>query len=764
MKYRDSNLTAAERAEDLLSRMTLMEKVGQLNQKLYGFHAYERHGEEIVLSEELKEEVHRYSGLGVLYGLYRADPWSGRDFGNGLIGQWAAKAYNRIQEYVLEHSRLRIPFLLSTECPHGHQALGGYLLPVNLALGASFRPELVEEAYAVCGRQMKEMGVDLALVSVLDVLRDPRWGRSEECYGEDPFLAAELAKAAVKGIQNQGVYVVAKHFCAQGEGSGGINASAARIGERELREIHYVPMKACCEAKVKGVMAAYNEIDGIYCHASRHLLTGVLREEMGFEGIVMSDGIAVDQLDLMTGDSMRSGAIALKAGVTVGLWDRSFGLLGEAVQAGFLAMEELDGAVKRVLQMKFERGLFEHPYLEEHKTWLSYSYDKYPQSLQLARESVVLLKNEEGILPLKAAKKQKIAVIGPNAHEIYNQLGDYTPPVRAEDGVTVKQGILSYVAEHNGGAEVFYEKGCGLYREHGEAIRKAQDLVKDCDVAVLVLGGSSSRFGEARFDANGAAVVEGPAAMDCGEGVDCADLMLPAVQTRLADALFRTGTPVITVMIQGRPYAIPEIADKSRALLCAFYPGIKGGQAVAEILFGQVDPSGRLPVSIPRHSGQLPVYYNYKASYRAMRYCDMEQTPLFAFGQGFGYGQFSYEHVRLERTSISGSELREQGAVLSFTLRNTGENQGYAVPQLYIRHLQSQTVPRVRELKAFKKLFLRAGESCSCSLHITAEHLSVWNEAMEFTVLAGEKEIMLCDSGNDIKRQILVVTEIETNV
>ncbi|MCI6851877.1 MAG: beta-glucosidase, partial [Clostridiales bacterium] len=275
--YQNPSLSPEERAQDLLSRMTLDEKVGQLSQRLYGFRCFTREGDEITLTDEFREEVARYSGLGALYGLHRADPWSGRTFETGLDGALSPKAANMVQKYVISHSRLGIPVLLSTECPHGHQALDGWLLPVNLAAGASFSPELVKEAAKVSGRQLREMGIHLALVSALDVLRDPRWGRSEECFGEDPYLAGQMAGAVVEGIRSQGVAVVAKHLCAQGETTGGVNASAARIGPRELREIHLPPVKACVEAGAEAFMAAYNEIDGTYCHANHWLLTELLR-------------------------------------------------------------------------------------------------------------------------------------------------------------------------------------------------------------------------------------------------------------------------------------------------------------------------------------------------------------------------------------------------------------------------------------------------------------------------------------------------------
>ena len=304
--YQNAALSPEERAKDLLGKMTLQENVGQSNQRLYGFRIYERHGEEFTLTEEFKEEVERMGGLGVLYGLYRADPWADKDEKTGIVLELSAKAYNIVQKYVIDHSRLGIPMMMSTECPHGHQALGGGLLPVNLAAGATFDPELLSEGYKACGKQLKSGHVDLALMSALDMARDPRWGRSEECYSEDPCLAASMAKAAVTGMQSTGVGSVAKHFCAQGETTGGVNASAARIGERELREIHFPSAKACCEAGVEGIMAAYNEIDGVYCHRNAWLLRDVLRGEMGFDGIVMADGLAVDFLKNTEGDTLHA--------------------------------------------------------------------------------------------------------------------------------------------------------------------------------------------------------------------------------------------------------------------------------------------------------------------------------------------------------------------------------------------------------------------------------------------------------------------------
>ena len=736
--------TYSTEAKELLDKMTLQEKIGQLNQKLYGFGIYERNGEEISFSQEFKDEVEKYGGLGTLYGLYRADPWSQKNYENGLYGENAVKAYNKMQEYVLEHSRLRIPALLSTECPHGHQALDSYLLPVNLNMGATFNTELIHSAYSVCGKQLREMGVDFALISLLDVVRDPRWGRSEECFSEDPYLCSKMAEQVVKAVQDEGVSVVAKHFAAQGECTGGINASAARIGERELREIHLPAMKACADAGVDGVMAAYNEIDGVFCHANRHLLTDILRDEMGFEGVVMADGCAIDQLNVVTGDCVHSAAAALRAGVDIGLWDEAYGRLEEALENGYITEEDIDRAVLRVLELKIKRGIFKHPLLDENQKLEDYSYEKYPQALDIARESVVLLENRNQILPL-SKEQRKIAVIGPNADAVYNQLGDYSPQVKREKCSTVLDGVRSYFGDN-----VVYARGCGVFEGTQEEQTEAVKLAEQSDITILVLGGSSSRFGEVSFDANGAAISEHGVSMDCGEGVDTSELSLPIEQRELAEKIFATGSKVITVIIGGRAYALDTIAEKSDAVLYAFYPGMQGGKAIAEILFGDVNPSGRLPVSLPRCSGQLPVYYNYKNSYRSMHYYNIPDGAAYTFGYGKSYTEFVYEDVSFGNTEVALDELHKNGIQAEMTIKNVGEYDGYAVPLVYIAGEQGSVVRRAKELKGFKKVWLKKGESKRVSILLPAEAFAVWNFEMEFKVEPGRVKLILEEMGQTV--------------
>lgn len=735
--YKNPKLSPQQRAEDLVRRMTVREKVGQLTQRLYGFRAYRREGDEIVLSQEFMDEVERYSGLGTLYGLYRADPWSGKDFETGLTGVLAVKARNQIQRYVLEHSRLGIPVLMSTECPHGHQALDGYLLPVNLAAGASFSPELLEAAAGISGRQLKAMGVDLALVSALDVLRDPRWGRSEECFGEDPYLAGRMAQAVVRGIQSQGVEVVAKHLCAQGETTGGVNASAARIGQRELREIHLPPVKACVDAGVCAFMAAYNEIDGVYCHANHWLLTELLRGEYGFEGFVMSDGVAIDQLDAVTGDRTASGALALNAGVDMGLWDTGFQRLEEALEQGLVEESRIDEAVKRILTVKFRRGLFENPYIPETEEYRRYTPQNYPQVKRLTEQSMVLLKNENGLLPLDSGRSLRIGLVGPSAAHIYHQLGDYSPPVRPGAGTTVKQGLQEFLKSRESSAQLVFHPGCPMFGRDPELLAQALDAVKDCDVVIAALGGTSSRFSGGEFNANGALKKQDQATMDCGENVDDCRLRLPGGQLELLQGLKDSGKPVITVLIGGRPYEMHRIGECSDAVFCCFYPGLTGGEALAKLVFGQCEPAGRLSVSLPDFVGQLPVYYNAKDSYRPGAYYNGGR-PRYGFGCGMGYTEFAY--------SLDAAPEKESLSV-SFRVTNTGRRPGWAVPQLYLHRTQGVVTSRVRQLCGFCKEYLQPGETKRLTIPIPQESLQQWDISMRPRLLPGKIQWLLGDSG-----------------
>ncbi|NWL86566.1 beta-glucosidase [Paenibacillus sp. 79R4] len=768
-KYKMSSVPIEERVQDLLSRMNLQEKVGQLNQRMYGWNAYVRNGDGISLTEAFKQEVAFGAGMGALYGLFRSDPWSGVNYENGITVAESAEAANMVQRYVIENTRLGIPVLLSEECPHGHQALDGTLLSVNLAVGSTWNPALMQQAYAYVAAEIRSRGAHIGLVSALDILQDPRWGRSEECFSEDPHLAARFAEAAVRGMQGaepgelaspNKVAVVLKHLCAQGAGQGGRNAGPAAIGQRELREIHLPAAKAGMEAGAAGFMAAYNEIDGIPCHANQALLTGILREEWKFDGIVMADGCAIDRLLALTGSHESAAALALSSGVDLSLWDNSFSMLERAVKQGLVSEVQIDQAVSRVLLLKFRLGLFDHPYTEKLRAISVVGRPEFQQiNLQVARESAVLLKNEGNLLPFgKAGELRRIAIIGPNADRLYNQLGDYTSVQRNGTGTTVLQGIRMCAPE---GVEVVHAWGCGIRDESMAGLNEAVEAAKGADVAVLVIGGSSARQFGGNFDSNGAAIVsEGsPSEMDCGEGVDLADLSLGGIQLQLAEAVAATGTPVVTVIIQGRPHALTDIVQISNAVLCGWYPGMEGGQAIAEILFGQVNPSGKLPVSLPRSAAQLPVYYNQKDPGRPRVYVDMPSAALYPFGYGLSYTTFEYGQVILSENEVSTAALEAGRRITATaTVKNAGERDGAETVQLYIQARESGITRRIAELKAFRKIELPPDEQRTVTFSIGLEELGIWNREMRFAAEPCRVVIQIGGSSRNTVSAELIIT------
>ncbi len=757
--YQNPLLPVGKRVQDLLDRMTLQQKIGQLNQRLFGWQTFRRVGHRYEVTEILRKEVAAFEGIGAVYGVFRSDPWSGVTLESGVPFEDSVKVTNQIQRYVLDHSPLNIPAMFSEECPHGHQAIGSTLLPTNLGVASSFNPELYRQMLELVGQEMAARGVHLGLISTLDILRDPRWGRSEETFGEDPWLASRFTEAAVNGLRagGHGVSPVLKHFAGQGACSGGHNMGPATIGERELAEIHLPAMQAGVRAGARACMAAYNEIDGIPCNANRRLLTEILRERWGFEGIVMADGGAIDRLAMLAGSAVAAAGMALNAGVDVSLWDRAFARLAEGVETGRIALDLVDTAVRRVLRLKFELGLFEHPFRDESIPAPVLTRGRARmQNLALARETLVLLKNEGGILPL--AKAQRVAVIGPNADNAYNQLGDYTPFQDDQDVTTVLRGIRELVGSDG---EVTYSAGCDLRGSSRAGFAEAVQAAQAADVAVVVVGGSSARNFATRFEDNGAVnLKELPAEMDCGEGVDVADLGLGGVQADLVQTVAATGTPVVMVLIQGRPHALSAVIDHAQAILCGWYPGQEGGTAIAEALFGVINPSGKLPVSIARSSGQLPVFYNAKdTGRRDLAYRDSSAEPLYPFGFGLSYTTFSYGEIALSPTHISVDSLT-QGAVVQVSVQvtNQGSRAGSEVVQLYITRQQASVVRRVRELKGFRKITLQPEESQMVRLSLTSEALAFWNARMEFGVEPQDVMVWLGSSSQTAAHALLRIT------
>ncbi|WP_030636476.1 glycoside hydrolase family 3 C-terminal domain-containing protein [[Kitasatospora] papulosa] len=764
--FRDPGMPVADRVRDLLSRMTLTEKVGQVNQRMYGWDAYERTASGHRLTDAFRAEVAAGDGMGALYGLQRADPWSGVTAETGIGAADGARVADAVQRHVVGSTRLGIPVLLVEEMPHGLQALDGTLLPVNLAVGATWDPELYEEAARLAAAQLRARGGHVALVSALDLVRDPRWGRAEECFGEDPYLAARFTEALVRGVQGPAgeaigpdrAAVVLKHFAGQGATVGGRNSAATELGLRELHEIHLVAARAGVRAGAAGLMAAYNEFDGVPCAANPRLLTGILRERWGFEGLVMADGLAVDRLVRLAGDPVAAGAMALRAGTDLSLWDDCYPRLGEAVRRGLVEEAALDRAVGRVLALKFRLGLFERPYTVE----------QVPDpgglerlSERMARECVTLLAHDGVTLPLAGLPSGTLAVIGPNADSVPQQIGDYTAPQRPGTGGGVLAGLRAAAPE---GTEVTYARGCGLVGGDLSGLPEAVALAAGADVAVLVLGGSSARERDTRFDANGAAVVlaGNPVEMTCGEGVDLAELGLPEGQSALLDAVSATGTPVVVVLVQGRPHALPDLTGKAAAVLSAWYPGPWGGRAVADVLFGGVEPQGRLPVSVPRSAAQLPVFYNGKDhGYRG--YVDQPATARHPFGHGLSYTTVEYGEPRLSLAATGADAFAGDGsrATVSCEVRvsNTGARPVRETVQLYVRRVRGGTTwPRTRELRGFVQVELAPGESTEVTFPVEAGTLASFTYAGEWAVEPGEFAIGTGPSSHRTREARFTVT------
>lgn len=744
--YRNSRLPAELRARDLLSRMSVEEKIGQIICP-YGWPMYEKDTQgAISVSPRYRDFIDNMHG-GMLWATFRADPWTGKTLENGLDPTLAARTYNTLQKYAVEHSRLGIPIILAEEMPHGHMAIGTTVFPTGLAVAASWSRELAGETGRVIAEEVRAQGGHIGYGPVIDLAREPRWSRVEETYGEDVCLTSALASAFVGGSSpknvgwDRGIISTLKHFVAYGIPEGGHNGNQSVVGERDLHENFLPAFKAAIDAGALSVMTSYNSIDGIPATSNKALLTGLLREQWGFDGFVVSDLGSIDGIwesHHLASSLRQAGEMAIKAGVDVDLGARSYLQLAGSLADGALDMEELDRAVMRVLMIKFRLGLFDKPYIDETDA------DKHVRTREnmdlarrVAREGTVLLENN-GILPLK--KGMKIAVVGPNADNIYNQLGDYTAPQERSNVKTVLDGVRAMA----GGGSVTYVKGCAIRDTAWNEIPEAVQAAEAADVVIAVVGGSSARDFQTQYESTGAAIVGRQVSdMESGEGFDRATLDLLGLQKELLVALKQTGTPLVVVYIEGRPLDKNWAKENADALLTMFYPGQEGGLACADILFGKYNPAGRLPVSVPRHVGQLPVYYNRKFP-PGGNYLEMDSSPLYEFGYGLGYSPFSY----------SGLEIRDKGGNsfdISFQVTNRGTMDGDEVPQLYITDVQASTVRPVIQLRCFDRVRIPAGETKTLTFTLTPDDFVLFGPDMKPVVEPGEIKISVGASSRDIR-------------
>jgi beta-glucosidase len=739
--YRDSKAPIDQRVADLVGRMTPDEKIGQLLTPL-GWEMWTKQPSSVTVSGKF-DQLMRARPVGALWGVERADPWTKRTLKTGLSPRQAAVAANALQKYAVEKTRLGIPLLLAEECPHGHMAIGATVFPTAIGQASAWNPALIHRMGQAIASETRSAGGNVCYGPVLDIAREPRWSRVEETYGEDPYLTAKLGVAFVQGLQGTAlnrpdtVISTLKHLAGHGQPEGGHNGGPARMGPRELLTIHLPPFRAAVQAGVRSAMTSYNEIDGVPTTSDHWLLTSLLRDEWGFQGFVVSDLGAIEGLahsHHVAADIPAAAALALNAGVDSDLGGNAFARLNPSSKA-------LDTAVARVLKAKFELGLFENPYTDpDLSARVNNSKEHRKIALELARQSVVLLKNDGAVLPL-SKQISSIAVIGPNADSTYNQLGDYTAPQPAGKVVTVLDGIRAIVPK----ATVRYARGCSIRTPSTAGIAEAVAAARASDVSVVVLGGSSARDFSTEFEDSGAARPSDKTDMEAGEGFDRETLVPMGSQLELLRQVMAAGKPVVLVLINGRPMTLEGSAEKAPAILEAWYPGEQGGAGIAEIIFGDTNPSGRLPISIPRSVGQLPVHYNGLSTARRP-YTDGPATPAYAFGHGLSYTTFKYGElsVKVEPDARVRTEL---------DITNTGSRAGAEVVQLYLRQAVASVTTPVMSLKGFERVDLKPGETRRVVFVLNKDDLRILNREMHWVVEPGAFTVMAGASSADIRQR-----------
>jgi len=746
--YLDPKQPIEVRVNDLLSRMTLKEKVGQLN--LPCVYVDE-------LGKTIPDKMNACRRFAA--GTYTSEIGPGCGFftlADTILHEGPkqqAEYFNELQKIALTQTRLKIPLLQDEEGTHGAMFPGATIFPEGLAIGSTFDMPLVKSVCAAAAQEARSVGIHVLSTLVLELDRDPRMGRNEEAYTEDPYLYSRIAENIVQGAQGADIAAPDKvvalmtDFPTQSEPTSGLERGAIELSERSLRENFLPPWQAAItKSGALGVMAGYPEVEDVPSHGSEKWMNDVLREELGFKGIVVSEGNGFDTLiyENIVPTQKEAGALALRAGVDLDItYEPAYmGPLVESVQEGRVPMELVDRAVRRVLALKFELGLFEHPYVDvDRAVKVMHSGEHQDLALQVAREGIVLLKNERNVLPLKKDLRS-IAVIGPNADNGLNQLGDYSPQVVPQHLTTVLEGILKEVSSST---RVIYAKGCEIIGGGKEGFAKAIEAAKQADAAVVVVG-EHPRDG-----------THGVQPTD-GEGYDVASLDLTGEQEDLVEAVVQTGKPTVVVLINGRPLSVRWIAEHVSAIVEAWEPGERGGQAVARILFGDDNPSGRLAITVPRSVGQLPVYYNYKPSkaYWLSRgwthvpgYADMPGTPLYPFGYGLSYTEFKYSNLRIEPVQIyTGGNAR-----VSVDVENTGKLAGVETVQLYLHERFAPVATPVKQLRGFERVALSPGEKKNVTFTLGPEDLQLLNSHMRWVVVPGTFDVMIGKSSADIAVQ-----------
>jgi beta-glucosidase len=705
-KNGDTDAAIERRVDSVLKLMTLEEKIGQLT--LFTSD-YDVTGP--TMRENYKEDI-KAGKVGAIFNAYGVD------------------YVRELQRMAVEETRLGIPLIFGYDVIHGHRTI----FPISLGESASWDTAMVRKAARIAAIEATAEGLQWTFAPMVDIARDPRWGRISEGAGEDVFLGQCMAVARVKGFQGnrlddpRTMVACAKHYAAYGAAQAGRDYHTVDISERTLREVYLPPFKAAVDAGVGTFMTSFNEIAGVPSTGNLYLLTDILRKEWGFQGFVVTDYTSINEMVAhgFAKDEKEAGELAINAGVDMDMQGAVYyNYLKKSIEEGKVSMATVDEAVRRVLRMKFKLGLFDNPYLycnkqREQNEIMTTEHLAFARDM--ARKSIVLLKNEAQILPLSKEIKS-LAVIGPLADNRRELIGSWSAAGDWSKAVTILEGIYGAVSP---ATKILYARGCNINDDTVSFISDAVNKARQAEVVILVVGEAHWMSGEAACRS---------------------ELGLPGVQQQLADAVIATGKPVVTVLLSGRPLTIPQLAQKTRALLAAWFPGTMAGHAVADVLFGEYNPSAKLPVTFPRSVGQIPIYYNMKNTGRPMdpnnkytsKYLDVPNTPLFPFGFGLSYTTFEYSGLQLSKDKITSSDT----LVVRVKVKNTGSYGGEETVQLYVRDLVGSVTRPVKELKGFRKVFLRPGEEKEIAFRLTASDLAFWDINMNFTYEPGDFKVFV---------------------
>ncbi|MGN0213463.1 MAG: glycoside hydrolase family 3 N-terminal domain-containing protein [Muribaculaceae bacterium] len=728
-KYRDANAGVDERVADLLSRMTLDEKVAQMRHL---------HHEQIMtdgcLDKDKLAQVVGSTGVGFVEGI----TWSGEQ-----CCQWMGE----IQQYMRGKTRLGIPAFTSSESLHGSVQDGSTIFPQAIALGSTWNTELARLMAEATAAELKAQGITQTLAPVVDVCRDPRWGRVEECLGEDPHLISRMAAPQVRSYLDAGISPMLKHFGAHGSPQGGINLASVSCGERDLLGVYMATFEYVIKtAQPWAVMSSYDSWNGIPNSGSHFLLTDLLRNQWGFKGFVYSDWGAIGMLNHFhhTAANKAEAAVqALEAGLDAEAADNCYSELPRLVREGVISEDLIDLAVSRILRAKFSMGLFDNP-IPEIKDYARCVHTNNNVNLarEIANESIVLLENKNNILPLNAQSLKSIALIGPNADQV--QFGDYSWTRSNNHGITLLQAMQARIGDK---VTVRYARGCDLTTQNRDGFAEAVEAARLSDVSIVVVGTQSASLAREYKGST------------CGEGYDLNSLELCGVQQQLIEAVHATGKPVIVVLLSGRPFALQWVKQNIPGVIVQWYPGEEGGNALADVILGKVNPSGKLNYSFPKSTGHLPCYYNHLPTDRGFYhnpgdvdrpgqdYVFSSPDALWSFGRGLSYTKFAYDDATVNKTQYAEPDT----IAIDVKLRNAGTQRGKEVVQVYVRDVVSSVVTPVKQLKAFAKVDLAAGEVRTVRLAIPVADLALYNREMRRVVEPGEFELQIGSASDDIR-------------